>query len=119
LPFEHEEGPFKDQDVDFNKVLFNHEQDCQIDCDWNDDTNEVIIPEGITSEDYDTFPHYSPEEQKSSLFCFSGSEQGVKNLIEILPLIEESGCEWYWDKTGESRIEISWEDKPIISGTEE
>lgn len=105
LPFEHESGPFSSQAIDFHKVLFNHEQDCQIeayqiDGDWEDaDINE---------EDYDTFPHYSPEEQTSSYFCFSGSEQGVKNLMEILPLIEASGCTWYWDKTGDSRIEISW-----------
>lgn len=108
LPFEHEDGPFKGQDVDFNKVLFNHEQDCQIECDW-DDNDEIILSENISAEDYDTFPHNSPEEQTSSMFCFAGDPEGVKNLTAVLPLIEESGCTYSWSGTGDQRIEIAWE----------
>jgi len=29
VPFEHKTGPFKGQEVDFDKVLFNHEQDLE------------------------------------------------------------------------------------------
>lgn len=96
LPFEHEEGPFKGQNIDLTKVLFNHEQDCEIDQYWD-------------KEDPSEASCYSPEEQNSSMFCFSGNDQGVENLIAILPLIEESGCSYGWSGTGDQRIEISWE----------
>lgn len=99
LPFEHEEGPFKGQDIDFNKVLFNHEQDCEVYPDWDSDTDDL---------EYDSLPHNSPEEQTSSMFCFSGDPEGVKNLTAILPLIEESGCTYGWSGTGDQRIEIAW-----------
>jgi len=90
---------------DLTKVLFNHEQDCEI---------EPEPPEFETEEEeYEwwenvEWEHNTPEQQGYSLFCFDGSKKGVKNLKEILPIIEECGCDWSWDKTGKSRIEISW-----------
>ena len=86
LPYKHETGPFKGQDVDFAKVLFNHEG------------------EG-------TMETYSPEQQDCSTFCFDGSKEGVKNLKAIIPIIEECGCEIHWNGKGDSRPDISWEIK--------
>jgi len=147
VPFEHEEGPFTGEDVDLNKVLFNHSQDCEYD--WQGDAmaalpddkieeffDAVDVARDIEEDDgveglvrkiyedfgivelYDDTPEgllregsfvcYPPEQQGSSLFCFAGDKEGVKNLKEILPVIEECGCKWHWDQTGNSRIEISW-----------
>lgn len=90
LPGEHEQGPFTGQDIDFDRVLFNHEQDCEMEC------------------AFDTLPHYSPEQQTDSAFCFSGTPEGVENLKKILPIIEECGCSWSWNEKGHQRISISW-----------
>ena len=65
------------------------------------------LPEGMLREG--SFVCYPPEQQHSSVFCFAGDKQGVKNLKAILPIIEECGCEWSWDQKGNQRIEISWE----------
>jgi hypothetical protein len=73
--------------LDYSKVLFNHEQDCQ-------------------KDDYTAT--FSPEEQDSSAFCFDGSEEGIANLTAIIPIIEECGCEINWNKKGDSRPDISW-----------
>lgn len=108
LPDSLEQGPLKGQEIDYDKVLFNHEQDCDIDCEYDQETDKIILPEGVTRDDYDTFPHYSPEQQNSSLFCFSGEPEGVENLKAILPIIEECGCSWDWNETANMRIQISW-----------
>ena len=51
IPFEHESGPFKGKEVDFDKVLMNHEQDCEIDC---MDECETCDGDGmIDNPDYD------------------------------------------------------------------
>lgn len=131
LPFEHEQGPFKGREVDLDKVLFNHSQDCEVECDWvtclncggegeiagevctecDGDCDIKQIPEDA---DYDMtqadigFVCLTPEQQKSSMFCFAGEAKGVDNLKAILPIIEECGCTWYWNQTGDQRIEISW-----------
>ena len=75
--------------------------------------------EGIITNDFDAYD-YEPDVSVSgfvcmpsevateSLFCFDGTEEGVKNLKAVLPLIEQSGCKVFWDETGGSRIEISW-----------
>lgn len=130
LPFEHEEGPHKGEEVDFDKCLFNYSQDCEVDCDWvtclncggqgeiegeictecDGDCEIQQVPE---DDDYDTsvdgFVCLTPEQQTSSMFCFSGDAKGVKNLKEILPIIEECGCTWSWNQKGDQRIEIGWE----------
>jgi hypothetical protein len=117
-------------EADLDKVLFNHSQDCEVyiegdECpacegegiNEDDDDCPVCFGRGEVDENFDLtqydtsvsgFICNSPEQQSSSLFCFSGDKKGVKNLKEILPIIEECGCSWYWDKTGKTRIEISW-----------
>jgi hypothetical protein len=110
VPYEFEEPhPFAGQRVDLCKVLFNHEQDCQIDIDeFDEETDEPILPDEYAGREYDMFPSYTPEEQKYSTFCFAGDAEGVKNLKAILPIIVECGCEWEWNMKGNQRIEISW-----------
>jgi len=130
LPYEHEEGPRIGEDIDFDKVLFNHSQDCEVFIEGNEceacegdgvdeDDNDCPICYGLGEIDdgfdisqYDTsvegFICQSPEQQESSLFCFSGGKEGVENLKAILPIIKECGCDYYWDETGDSRIDISW-----------
>lgn len=131
VPYEHEEGPFKGQEVDFSKCLFNHEQDCQMEeeecaechgegyLEEEDEECSECEGEGYTyfnedgiapnEDDYCVFPHYSPEEQSQSSFCFDGQKEGVKNLKEIIPIIEECGCTVYWNGKGDTRPTISWE----------
>ena len=127
LPYEFEDGT----EIDFDKVLFNHSQDCEIDHDYvdceacdgqgfvADDDCDICEGEGFKKilEEVDFEPDNSvsgfvcapPEHQLYSLFCFSGDRKGVANLKKILPIIEECGCSWSWDKKKTSRIEISWE----------
>jgi len=126
LPFEFEDG----SEIDLNKVLFNHSQDCEVyldgeecpECDGCgcDDEGEDcltcygkgVVEEGFDPSEYDTsvdgFICMSPEQQTSSMFCFAGDKEGVENLKAILPIIEECGCKWAWNQTGDQRIEISW-----------
>ena len=108
VPYEHPDGPNEGNKLDWNKLLFNHEQDCNMECEYDEENDEYILPDGMTKDDYCTFPTYKPEQTSGSLFCFNGDEQGVKNLIEVLPIIEESGCTWSWNKTGNARIYIGW-----------
>lgn len=108
VPYEHPDGPNVGKELDWNKLLFNHEQDCNMECEYDEENDEYILPDGMTKDDYCTFPTYKPEQTSGSLFCFNGDEQGVKNLIEVLPIIEESGCTWSWNKTGNARIYIGW-----------
>lgn len=56
----------------------------------------------------DGFACLPPTACNGSMFCFDGSDEGVKNLTEMLPLITESGCEVRWNGKGNQRIEISW-----------
>jgi hypothetical protein len=121
--------------VDLSKVLFNHSQDCEVydeneeECDHcdgtgfnedDDDDCDHCEGEGIISGDFqdlgyepdvsvDGFVCMPPEVAGNSLFCFDGSDEGIKNLQAILPIIKESGCEIHWDGSGNSRPEISWD----------
>jgi len=108
LPLFHEDGPFEGKEIEIHKVLFSHEQDCQLDVYFDEIKEEYILPDGYTKDDYSTFPHYRPHETNGSLFCFAGDDEGVKNLIEVLPLIEKSGCKIVWNQTGNMRPYISW-----------
>lgn len=108
VPYEHPDGPNQGKELDSNKLLFNHEQDCNMECEYDEENDEYILPDGMTRDDYCTFPTFKPEQTSGSLFCFNGDEQGVKNLIEVLPIIEECGCTWGWNKAGNSRIYIGW-----------
>jgi len=62
----------------------------------------------IKNRKYCVYPHYTYHEQTYSTFCFNGDKEGVKNLKEILPIIEECGVEWHWNKKGDSRIDLHW-----------
>ena len=107
LPMEHETGPFTGQDVDFTKVLFNHEQDCE-----NEEIFDEMDDEEMDDYEYEgdgTMDTYTPEQQDCSTFCFDGSKEGVKNLKAIIPIIEECGCEIHWNGKGDTRPDISWE----------
>jgi len=114
IPDTHQVGPFEGQEIDLSKVLFNHEQDCE---DWdNEETCSACEGDGYYDDDdcgycdgVGSFTKYlESDEADGSLFCFDGTRKGVNQLKKILPIIEECGCSWYWDKSGKSRIEISW-----------
>jgi len=123
IPSTHQVGPFEGQEIDLSKVLFNHDQDCLSeeeecihchgdgyimechDSDGEDTEEQCMNCDGMGFHE----SHYeNASEAPGSLFCFDGSKEGTKNLVDILPLIEESGCDWGWDKSGGTRIEISW-----------
>jgi hypothetical protein len=116
---------------DLSRVLFNHSQDCEVymegeecptcqgegyDHDTDDECMECFgsgeIEEGFDISEYDTsvsgFTCNTPKQQSSSYFCFDGTKEGVENLKAILPIIKECGCDYHWDETGNTRIEISW-----------
>ena len=108
LPYEHEVGKFKGESVDFSKCLFNHEQDCCVDED-DFEGSEDEFEDMLESYDGDgTMPTFSPDQISESAFCFDGSKEGVKNLKEIIPIIEECGCEIRWNGEGGIRPSISW-----------
>lgn len=125
IPSKHEVGPFKGQEIDLSKVLFNHTQDCTN----YDDVEECPSCHGLGYHEEETEDGYSdeedcedcdgsgysgeentlmPEEQDYSLFCFDGGDEGVENLKEILPVIEDCCCEITWEGTGAKRPEITW-----------
>jgi len=107
------DGIVENPDYDTSQLAEEHDDDLDefIDCPMCDGMGE--IQEDFDSSEFDKsvdgFICNSPEQQKESMFCFDGSKKGVKNLKEILPIIEECGCKWFWDQTGDTRIEISWE----------
>ena len=103
LPDEHDIGPFKGEDVDLSKVLFNHEQDCE---NWDDEEMEEETEDAEL--EYDHTNMLSSDQMFSSCFCFDGSKEGVKNLKAIIPIIEECGCEIHWNGKGDTRPTISW-----------
>jgi hypothetical protein len=128
LPLEFEEPhPHAGKEVDLDKVLFNHEQDCE-DYDATnkiydelDDLEEQFEYNIITISQYEELASQlydklevdedavlSPEQQTESLFCFSGSKEGVKNLKEVLYILDETGCSYNWSGTADQRIEIWW-----------
>lgn len=108
IPASHPDGPYEGQDINFDKLLFNHEQDCQMDCEYNEEKGEYVLPEGMTHDDYCTFPTYIPEHTKGSYFCFNGQDNGLQNLIDALPIIKSAGCQIDWNQKSDSRIFIRW-----------
>lgn len=137
LDYTTRDGVYKE--IDLNKVLFNHSQDCEIERDYVDCeecdgeggrahesgfhecpkcegiggyTLDPDLPEGedLIDTSVDGFICATPEYQFSSLFCHGGDKKSMKLLEEILPIIEECGVEvTYFDKTGKTRIELCWE----------
>lgn len=108
VPYEHPDGPNIGKRIDSDKLLFNHEQDCSLDCDYDEEKDEYILPEGMTRDDYCVIPTHKPEQTSGSLFCFNSSEQGLKNLVDAIPLIESAGCKVYWNQKANTRIRIDW-----------
>lgn len=118
-------------EVDLTKVLFNHEQDCELDdadecaaCHgegWSEETDDdctdcngtglyYITEDGeqLDKDSYAVYPTNPPEIQDYSTFCFNGDKTGVENLKAILPIIKECGCDIDWDGKGDQRPTISW-----------
>jgi hypothetical protein len=104
IPDAHEEGQFMDEEIDIDKVLFNHEQDIEEEEDWIDDLMEYEDDDETVWDQH----FHTIESTNESLFCFSGSAKGVKNLIEVLPIFEECGVKVNWNQKGNSRIELEW-----------
>ena len=139
IPLNHEVGPFKGQEVDLEKVLFNHSQDCEIDeneeeCSSCDGTGFIELEDdgerytedcdycggegylrGNFEVDYEPdvsvsgFACCPPTQQSDSSFCFDGDKKGVANLNLVHNLIEESGCKIQWNGRGDTRPTISWD----------
>ena len=87
-----------EDDIDLEKVLFNHDQDIEEDVDYSSDDEEWEMGMNYCTSD----------ELNNSLFCFEGSEQGLKNLKAALPIFEECGVKVNWNQKGNSRIELEW-----------
>ena len=106
------DGMIENPDYDTDQLAEEHDDDLDefIDCPECDGIGE--LQEGLDTSEYDTsvsgFVCNTPEQQSSSYFCFDGTKKGVENLKAILPIIEECGCDYHWDETGNTRIEISW-----------
>lgn len=111
-------------EADLSKVLFNHEQDCEVDeseeCTYckgdgyvmecHDSDGEETEEECMNCQGQGYFMEYYEhgDDTEGSHFCFDGSKKGVENLKAILPIIEDSGCAWTWNETGKTRIWIEW-----------
>lgn len=108
IPRVHRNGPFTGKEINREKVLFNHEQDCAIDCDWDEETDAPILPEKYKERKFETMPCYLPEEVSGSLFGFAGDGEGPKYLREIMSIIEECGCKIIWSGDGDERPYIGW-----------
>lgn len=108
VPFHHPDGPNKGKELDFDKLLFNHEQDCSLDCEYDEEEDEYILPEGMTRDDYCTFPTYKPEQTSGSYFCFNGEGAALQNMIDAIPIIESTGCKVNWNLQPDTRIYIEW-----------
>lgn len=89
IPFEHEYGPFKGEDIDFEKVLFNHEQDMEV---WDRDGNDT--------ED-SPIRYCTVEELRHTALCHSGKTKEVKKAVEIL---EKHGCIVDWNGKADMRL---------------
>lgn len=119
FPAEH---PHANQAVDLDKILFNTEQDCL--CEAGSDDEPPELPDGLSDEEqkdwwetvYDVWFENNlnaefignSENLVSSLFCFSTSENGMKNLKTAISFIEECGIYYNWSNNSEDRIEIIW-----------
>jgi len=106
-------GMVENPDYDTEQLAEEHDDDLDEFIDCTECGGRGEIEEGFDPSEYDTsvsgFVCMSPEQQSSSMFCFSGDEKGVENLKSILPIIEECGCTYHWSGNGDHRIEISWD----------
>lgn len=106
-------------DADLDKCLFNIIQDVE-NYDYIEEGEEALRKEfGISEDDEETEEfldaldelyedagdeHLTPEQVDGSHFCFANT----KTLKEIIPIIEECGCEVDWDGKKGTRPYISW-----------
>jgi len=97
---------------DLNEDQGEEDDDTCPDCDGSG-FNTTLLMEDYDEKDFDKsvegFLCLTPEAQCSSLFCFAGDKEGVENLKSIIPIIEECGVKVWWNETGDSRIQLSWE----------
>jgi len=111
-----EDHPHAGEEVDMDKCLFNIIQDVEKEDDFvveleskrdrdliTEEEYEVQLDEFYEREDYEE-QVLSPEEVSDSAFCFGNA----KNLKEVLPLIEDAGCEVQWNGSIKQRPTISW-----------
>ena len=98
-----ETHPHAGEEVNFCKVLWWNSEDVLID---------PCVPEGLTKEEEkvweesfekEPIQYYAIEDIMLNGFCFNTDEKSIENLKGILPLIEECGCKWDWNKSGEQK----------------
>ena len=108
--------PRAGEKVDSDKCLFNIIQDVQLEDEYilelddkleageiDEETYEDLCDEFYEDENYEE-PYESPDEADGSCFCFGN----VETLKEIIPIIEECGCEVNWNGSITRRPYISW-----------
>lgn len=108
--------PHAGKEVDFDKCLFNIIQDVELEDEYilgldrklddgeiDDEEYEDLCEKFYDDEDYKE-PHMTPEQADGSCFCFGK----VKTLKEIIPIIEECGCDVNWNGSIKTRPYISW-----------
>jgi len=123
-----------DPTIEDSKILFNHEQcievedpiysgnfsdeiidkwesflSFEVNYDYQDSKVDEFLKEfGLENpwrgREWGSVPYYNPDEVPGSTFYFGDAQE----LEKILPVIEECGCTWKWDKTQETAIEIFW-----------
>lgn len=109
IPYEHEYGPFKGEKVDLDKVLFNHEQDMELDfseeCTWcfgeggeyrtGDEEEEWFDCEECFGSGYiDNESRYLTEDELTdTYFCHAGGP----NMARAKEVMEENGVRVDWE----------------------
>ena len=110
-----EDHPHAGKEVDLDKCLFNIIQDVEREDDFITELDSKLERGEITDEEHedqcesfydDEYEEqvWSPDEIDESCFCFGNA----KNLKEVIPLIEEAGCEVRWNGSIKQRPTISW-----------
>ncbi len=97
------------ENIDLDKVLFNHGEDIIIENKYihmSDEERWELLRAGkeykLESAKIDT--------EYFSKFSYSFTDFGVNNLKSILPIIEECGIKYTWNFDGRCRILLDWGD---------
>jgi len=111
-PSVHPSGPFAGQPIDHDRILIctpsDHGYKASCDsCSGEGYTNGVVCQtcEGsgqVIDPDY---------EYEGGYFHFGRSDKAIEYLIDNLPIIERSECNYDWDILGNNTIFISWAKK--------
>ena len=128
MPMRHQEGPHKGLDIDMTKCLISFTGDpfdrLEYPDDMSDEEHEEWhekidgrLSEGdmdgvaeLTGHDWvNRLQDASPESWGGNEFMFNGCDEGLANLIEILPLIEECGCSYKNYNPASGDIDIRWD----------